>query len=435
MFDLNLDWDRPNRIPSSPSTHTLRLRLQPQRSAQQRTLPLHLAIVLDTSGSMDGEKLEQAKIACRTVLEQLRDQDRVSLASFSSGVQSHINSCSGAERSRVMGAIDRLKAEGTTRVDLALQWLQQQLQSSSSSSNSPSNTPPARVAVLITDGHPTNNQGRVLSDTTPLVQMTQTLAESGIILCAVGLGNAENFNTEFLVSLSDRGSGAFIYADTPDRLAPQLSDRLVACQSFVVDALTLRLETATGVQVKGFCQYRPQFLPLEETKPLEIPLRGIQGNGPTDILIEVEVLPLSLGQQPQQQPILGLTLSGEGVGVGVGTGLQAQATLHCTNSYSEAQHQNKEVNDDRLGWLMNRYTVDMTQSQDPNRTGELLLDYQVAALKSGQVDLANQAAQQLADLQASGQLNPHGTTGLLSQTRKLGNIAGDPNGNPKGVQS
>ncbi|MFZ9738340.1 MAG: vWA domain-containing protein [Prochlorotrichaceae cyanobacterium] len=425
MFDLSLAWDRPNRIPSVESSHTLRLRLQPQRGSQNRTLPLQLAIALDTSGSMEGQKLEQAKVACRTVLEQLRDQDTVSLASFSSQIQTHLDACRGRERSTSMGAIDRLQSGGTTRVDLALQWLQQRLRLSNIQGNG---AQPARVAILITDGHPTNNQGRILENTAPLVEQARALAESGIILCAVGLGNAANFNTEFLVSLSDTGSGEFIYADTPDRLTPQLSDRLAACQSFVVDALALKLEPAAGVQVRGVCQYRPQFLPLEETKPLEFSLRGIQGDRPTDILIDVQVNALAIGQQPDQQPILSLRLDGEGLG----SGLQTQATLHCTSSYSEAQEQNNEVNSDRLGWLMNRYTADMARTQDPNRTGELLLDYQVAAMKSGQVGLANQAAQQLADLQARGQLNPHGTTGLLSQTRKLGDT---PSGNHNGGQA
>ena len=366
---------------------------------------------------MAGQKLEQAKIACRTVLEQLRDQDTVSLASFNDQVHSHIDACRGTERSIAMGAINTLSASGTTRVDLALEWFRQRLRPSSTQGNGGQIS---RVAILITDGHPTNNQGRILTDTAPLVQTTQTLSESGIMLCSVGLGNAENFNTAFLVNLSDTGSGEFMYADTPDRLTPQLSDRLASCQAFVMDTLTLQLQAGEGVQVKGFCQYRPQFLPLEETKPLEVALRGIQGNRPTDILIEVDVSALGIGQQPDQQPILGLTLHGEGLG----SGLQTQATLRCTNSYTEAQQQTKEVNDDRLGWLMNRYTVDMAKTQDPNRTGELLLDYQVAAMKSGRTDLAHQAAQQYTHLQASGQLNPHGTTGLLSQTRKLGDTGG-----------
>lgn len=415
MFDLSLDWDRPNRIPSVESTHTLRLRLQPQSGAQQRTLPLNLAIALDTSGSMEGDKLDQAKTACRSILAQLRDQDTLSLASFNDRVLTQIDTCRGSDRDRAAGSINSLQAGGTTRVDLALEWLQQRLQPDPSSS-----PPPARVALLITDGHPTNNQGRILEDTAPLIQQAQTLAESGILLCAVGLGNAANFNTEFLVNLSDTGSGEFLYADTPDRLTPQLSDRLAACQSFVLESLTLRLEPAPGVEVRGFCQYRPQFLPLEEIRPLTLALRGIQGNSSTDILIEVQISALALGQQPDQQQILSLTLQNRDSRLN----LQAQATIHCTNSYTEAQQQNNDVNQDRLGWLMNRYTADMARTQDPNRTGELLLDYQVAAMKSGQTNLANQAAQQLADLQASGQLDPHGTTGLLSQTRKLGDIAG-----------
>lgn len=49
-------------------------------------LPKHIVFVLDTSGSMHGEKMEQTKQAMESILDQLRPDDVFSVVEFSSGV-------------------------------------------------------------------------------------------------------------------------------------------------------------------------------------------------------------------------------------------------------------------------------------------------------------------------------------------------------------
>ncbi|MER3485596.1 MAG: hypothetical protein C4345_06145, partial [Chloroflexota bacterium] len=44
-------------------------------------------IVLDTSGSMEGEKIEQAKAALIYILEHLNPEDRFTAIEFSTGVR------------------------------------------------------------------------------------------------------------------------------------------------------------------------------------------------------------------------------------------------------------------------------------------------------------------------------------------------------------
>jgi Ca-activated chloride channel family protein len=95
-------------------------------------------------------------------------------------------------------------------------------------------------------------------------------------------------------------------------------------------------------------------------------------------------------------------------------------TIHYTNSFREAQTVENSVNLDRLGWIMNQCSTELTRTTDPNRTGELLVDLQVTATKAGNTAIAQQAAQQLQDLQANGQLDAHQVTNLLQATRKSG---------------
>lgn len=405
MFSLQLDLDRPNKVASQASDHVLRVRIQPQANSTA-TLPLHLAIVLDTSSSMRGEKLQQAKVACESVVNQLRPQDRLSLASFSTRVAPLLQGAQGGDTRAATAAIDRLTAEGVTRTDLALDWLRQAL---------PAAPRIARVAILITDGHATNAQGRVLEDFNFLIEQAGQLAEAGIVLCTVGLGNAANFNTGFLVSLSDRGGGAFLYADMPANLETQLQERLAASQAIAIEAVQLRLQPLNGATLEGFCQFRPEYLPLEETVQNQVTLTNLRTDSPTDVLVQLSVPALEFGQSLGSRETLALQLSGSGF-----SPLSAKVSITDTNSYSTAQQVHEEVDRDRLMWEINLDSTELTRTTDPNRTGELLVNLQVNGIKSGNPHIAEKAAQQLNKLKETGQLDAHKTTGLLRDTRKLG---------------
>lgn len=403
MFTLQLDWDRPAKISSQATDHVLRVRIVPSASTAQ--LPLRMAIALDTSTSMSGEKLERAKAACAAVIEHLRDGDRLSLASFATQVTPLLEHVQG-NQATTREAIQQLRASGVTRADLALDWLQRTL---------PKESGVVRVAVLITDGHPTNPQGRMLEQTDGLIDQAQTLADAGIVLYTVGLGNAANFNTNFLVSLSDRGRGAFLYADTPGTLEPQLREQLNTCQAIAHNEVHLSLKPAENVEIQGFCRYRPEYLPLEEVSPNALALSALSATTPTDVLIQVRIPPLGFSEIMNRRDILNLELTASGT-----SSVSATAAIQYTNSYRDAQQVHPEVDNDRLGWEINLNSTELTRTNDPRRTGELLSNIQVAALKSGRVGLAQTAGQQLDDLHQSGKLNPHKTTGLLRETRKLG---------------
>ena len=404
MLNLQLDWDRPNQLCSQSFKHTLRLRLLPN-APTTRTLPLHLGLLLDTSQSMQGEKLTAAKQACKEILKHLRPGDTLSLASYSAQVTTLLQQVQN-NNNQSDHIIEQLKIESVTRTDLALNWLLNTLQPQSGVIS---------VGILVTDGHATTNQGQLLEDLNPLITQAETLAQQGIILCTVGLGNAANFNTQFLVNLSDRGRGAFIYADEPEVLSRQLQERLIACQSIAIEEIRLQLKPCNGATIEGFCRLRPEYLPLEETAPNQLTLSAIRGNEPTDILISVNVPALTFSESPCTKTFLEVELVAPNLAP-----LQGETSIQYTHSYSEAQQINRQVNEDRLLWIINQCSSELPSSQDPQRTGQLLVDLQVAALKSGQDQIAASAAQQLADLNASGKLNAHSTADLLQATRKLG---------------
>jgi Ca-activated chloride channel family protein len=276
----------------------------------------------------------------------------------------------------------------------------------------------ARVGILITDGHATNSRGTVLDDFTALIDQSAQLSQSGFVLCTVGLGKAANFNTAFLTDLSDKGKGAFIYADALSNLEPLLQERLAACQAIATESAKLRLIPATDVIPTGFCRFRPEYLPLEETVKNELSLGAIRTDSPTDVLIELAIPPSGFGEPAGSRNVISLEVTPSGLT----SPITATGAINYTTSYTEVQKINTEVNQDRLCWGINLDTKEGVDIGDtnPKRTGDLLVNIQVAATKAGKIDMANQAAQQLDDLNKSGKLNPDRATGMLRDSRNLG---------------
>ncbi len=404
MFNLQLAWDRPAKISSQVSEHILRVRLEP--SGARSHLPLQLAVAIDTSASMQGEKWERSKAACQALVAQLRPGDRISLAAYADWITPLAHNLQNHQSGDLPAILNALVAEGVTRTDLALNWIRYTL------SPEPGR---ARVGILITDGHPTTEQGEVLDDTGGSIVQAEAIASDGISLCAVGLGNAEDFNSALLVSLSDRGRGTFIYADNPTLLATQLQECLQKVQAIAFTDVTLKIELAGGVKLKNCCQFRPDYLPVLETNPQEIHLRNLRSDTANDVLLALEVPGLNASQIAGSYAIAQVQLQ-----TLESAPVASLAALQFTPSYREAQQINPEIDRDRLCWDINRYSTALTSIDDSMLTGELLSQIHAAAVKSGQTAIADEVSQQLDILHKTGQLSAHQTTGLLRATRQLG---------------
>ena len=113
-----------------------------------RTTPRDLTFVVDVSGSMRGQKMEQARAAGRRMLASLGSQDRFRIIDFSTDVHTFRSGFTPATRGNLDAAreyIDDLRAEGSTNISGALE---EALDSSSDDGRMP-------IVFFVTDGEPT----------------------------------------------------------------------------------------------------------------------------------------------------------------------------------------------------------------------------------------------------------------------------------------
>lgn len=86
-------------------------------------LPRRVVIVLDRSGSMQGEKISQARSALKFALGRLRPQDSFNILTFSDGVDRFAPqpvAATGDNRKRATAFVEDIIADGGTNIDAAL---------------------------------------------------------------------------------------------------------------------------------------------------------------------------------------------------------------------------------------------------------------------------------------------------------------------------
>lgn len=115
---------------------------------EEQLLPKEIVFCVDTSGSMAGVKMEQARKALRYCIEQLPGRDRFTLVRFSDDVsmfRTELVPADAENKEKALSYVDGLKAEGGTNIDAALR--------ASLGLFHPSKN--VKVLVFVTDGEPT----------------------------------------------------------------------------------------------------------------------------------------------------------------------------------------------------------------------------------------------------------------------------------------
>ena len=173
--------------------------LTPSADAGDNVVPRDLVVVVDTSGSMEGGKIQQARAAMASILEGLRPQDRLAMVTFSDeaqGFSDHAVMASPDQIAQALGFVGDIVAEGGTNIHAALDTAFQALP--------PSEGHP-RYVVLLTDGVPTAG----VTDIDEILALARARNEVGARIFAFGLGN--DVNTVLLDTLAMDSAGDALY--------------------------------------------------------------------------------------------------------------------------------------------------------------------------------------------------------------------------------
>lgn len=173
------------------------------RSIEKSDLPKNnLVFLLDVSGSMESpEKLELLKKGFRLLVNELREEDKVSICVYAGAAGLVLPPTSGANKDKILDALNNLKAGGSTAggqgIELAYATAVKNFQQNGNN----------RV-ILATDGD--FNVG--ISNDDALVDLIEEKRKSGVFLTVLGFGH-DNFQSSKMEKLANNGNGNFSFID------------------------------------------------------------------------------------------------------------------------------------------------------------------------------------------------------------------------------
>jgi len=217
--------------PWNPHTRLLRIGIKASDRAVAELAPANLVFLVDVSGSMDRrEGLPLVKSTLKLLVDQLREQDRVSLVVYAGESRVVLEPTSGREKTKIRTAIDQLTAGGSTAgasgIELAYQQAQQAF------------IPKGINRVLLaTDGD--FNVG--ISDFDSLKQLAVDKRKTGVSLTTLGFG-VDNYNEHLMEQLADAGDGNYAYIDNLREARKVLVDQLGSTLAVVAKNVKLQVE-------------------------------------------------------------------------------------------------------------------------------------------------------------------------------------------------
>jgi Ca-activated chloride channel family protein len=204
--------------------------------------PLHVAVVLDRSGSMNGRPLEEAKRCAEFVIEGLVAGDQASLVVFDDHVETLAALTSASNRETLRHMVRSIVSGGST--DLHGGWLRgAETLAPHTSANTLS-----RV-ILLSDG--CANRG--LTDTVAIAAQCAALADAGVTTSTYGLGR--NFWEDLMIAMARAGRGNSYYGQTAEDLMDVFREELALLNAVCARRLELSLKAGDGVRLEMLNDY------------------------------------------------------------------------------------------------------------------------------------------------------------------------------------
>lgn len=199
--------------------------------------PLRLALVVDRSGSMDGQPLTEALRCVSHIATRLQPVDQLAVVLYDHQVQTLIPLRPATSAAAVADALAGIDSGGTT--DLFAGWEQgaKELEAGHAQALS-------RV-ILLSDGQA--NHGLV--DSAEIEKhCARWMADKGVSTTTVGLGRS--FNEELMIGMARAGGGQQYYGQTAEDLFDGFDEELALLEALCLRKLRVKLIAGVGVIVE-----------------------------------------------------------------------------------------------------------------------------------------------------------------------------------------
>jgi Ca-activated chloride channel family protein len=206
-----------------------------KRSATARP-PVNLALLVDTSGSMEGRAIADARAASLALIGSLSAQDRIAVVVFNSKAEVLLPSTKldDADTKDLRAKISAMKATGTTDMASGLRMAVDEVSRNLDREG-------VNRVVLVGDGVP--------NDDRQILNIASDASARGISITALGLGN--DYDETLMGRIAQQSGGRFFYVEDSTKVASFFAEEVTRLHKVVARNAVLELRPGPGITIAG----------------------------------------------------------------------------------------------------------------------------------------------------------------------------------------
>lgn len=371
------------------------------------TVPANIALVLDRSGSMDGEKMDNLKEAVGYVVDHLSDNDLVSVTIFDDQVETLVPSQPAKNRDDIKASLAGVIVRGGTQISDGL---------SAGLAEAKKGIAEDRInrIVLLTDGQTWDDEDACL-------KLADEAGKVGVAITSIGIG--DEWNEKLLLQIAERSRGNSHWIQNPIAILDAFRQEVEGMQSVTVTNVKMTGRMSPGVRpVKVFTTV-PMIADVSARtvsgSTVQADLGSLDGRKGQAVLIEARVPAHKTGAYRVGRVEIRYDVPSRGF---PGRIVKSDLNVSFTDDEAAAAKVNAEVMN-----LVEKVTAFKLQTQalteaDAGNIVAATKKFQAAAtvlLNLGENELADAVESEIAALKKTGSLTAAGTKKLEYGTRKL----------------
>lgn len=221
----------------------LLLEIEPRKEVQPPRMPLNLGLVIDRSTSMNGNRLNSVKAAAHRIIDDLQDDDILSIVAFSDRAEVLLPGQVMKERARAHALVSSVWAGGGTEILQGLKAGLEQVRRFRRSDR-------ISYLILLTDG-------RTYGDEEDCIAEARRAGLERIGISALGIG--EDWNDLFLDRLVQQAGGVSIYVSHVQQIRQVLDEQVRKIGRLIAHDLSLTLRFSEHVWLETAFRVAPEF--------------------------------------------------------------------------------------------------------------------------------------------------------------------------------
>ncbi len=195
-------------------------------------MPANFGLVLDRSGSMDGEKMNNLKEAVGYVVDHLNDGDLVSVTIFDDQVETLIPNQPAKNREAIKAALAKVVPRGGTQISDGLKAGLAEVKKGYSSER-------VNRVLLLTDGQTWDDEDSCL-------RLAEEAGKQGVAVTSIGIG--EEWNEKLLLQIAEKSLGNSHWIQNPIAILDAFRQEVEGMQSVAASNLKVTARMGQGVK-------------------------------------------------------------------------------------------------------------------------------------------------------------------------------------------